>query len=132
MKKYLILFGLLVMISLPVFCQVEPPADFVELLTNIKVFLGSFWGVVVLTAFLTAFVLRYWTNLEKVGKYLLTLIASIVVALLAHFIPFGYLHETTILYTLLSSLGIFAVESLGFSIPSVRNILEGLIERQRK
>ena len=116
-KRMLLLIGLMVLMIVPVFSQINPPTDFLQVLMGLQIFLGSLPGAVALLFFLVPALLGLMSVEGKGLKYFLTVIIVLVVVLAAYFAGFGYLHGTfwwtipvNVASIMLVQIGFFAVD----------------------
>jgi len=88
-----LLFTFLVVLLTPIFAQVvDPPGSIWDAVASFKYLIGSFPGAVALLFFLVPFALGAVNATGKFIKYLLTTLIVAAVAVLAHFLPFGFLY----------------------------------------
>ena len=127
MKRLMMLFGLLVLIIVPIFAQeVEPPADWVDLLAQMPTWFGTLAGLGAITVFLGSVV----TSLLKLEKPWVKQIASWIVAIIlcavGNLVNFGILADASWLQTLAYGLGAGLIANGIFDFTVVQLILQYL------
>ena len=127
MKRLMMLFGLLVLMIAPIFAQeVEPPADWGDLLAQMPTWFGTLAGLGAITVFLGSVV----TSLLKLEKPWVKQIASWIVAIIlcavGNLVNFGILADASWLQTLAYGLGAGLIANGIFDFTVVQLILQYL------
>jgi hypothetical protein len=123
MKKLLITIAFLIL-PLAIFAQVEPPADWGDIIMNPLQWFSSFAAVAALTAFLAAFLNGLLKVTKKFVKQLVAWGVAIILLIASTLINFGYAAEFPILLAALHGLGAGLVANGVFDVPVIKSILE--------
>jgi len=129
MKRLIVLMFLMVVGTIGLFAQIEPPEDIIEWIGALPVYLGSWPGVAISFPFLVAFVLGITNQVDakKVVKYLITGAVGIVLLLLAFFLDFGYLHGAYWWWIPVNFVGLMLTEILSYTL--IGSLLDAFAEK---
>jgi len=129
MKRLVVLMFLMVVGTIGLFAQIEPPGDIIEWVGALPLYLGSWEGVAISFPFLVAFVLGVTNQVDakKVVKYLITGVVGIILLLLAFFLDFGYLHGAYWWWVPVNFVGLILSEILAYTL--IGNLLDAFAEK---
>jgi len=94
MKRF-VLIGILALLIMPLFGQVEVPDNWQDLYDNYGVFFATYLGVAGVAMFLGEFVLRFIKELKKWQKVAIIWVLAIGVSFFGNGVNIGYLAEAT-------------------------------------
>lgn len=124
----IVFFFMLLAIPIAMFAQepTEPPTGWQDILINPGVWLGSFAGTSLLTAFVAAFLNGLLKVVKSFQKQLVAWLVAIVLVVGSDLLNFGYAKDYTILFALVN--GFFAgLASNGwFDIPTLKAVLNSI------
>jgi len=127
MKRLMMLFGFLVLMIVPIFSQdVEPPSDWMDLLSQMPTWFGTLAGFAAVTVFLGSVVTSLFKITKSVWKQIVAWAVAIVLCLVGNLVNFGLLSEATLLQTLVYGLGAGLVANGIFDVSIVQLILQYL------
>ena len=127
MKKLMMLFGFLVLMIVPVFSQdVEPPSDWMDLLSQMPTWFGTLAGFAAITVFLGSVVTTLFKITKSLWKQIVAWAVAIVLCLVGNLVNFGLLSEATLLQTLAYGLGAGLIANGIFDFSVVQLILQYL------
>ena len=116
---------LLLLAPLAIFAQeVDPPANWGEVIMNPARWFSSLAYIAALTAFLAAFLNGLLKVTKKFVKQLIAWIVGIVLLIASNLLNFGYAAEQTILLSAIHGLAVGLVANGLFDIPLIKSILE--------
>lgn len=123
----MMLFGLLVLMIVPVFSQdVEPPADWLDLLAQMDTWFGTLIGFAAVTVFLGSVVTTLFKITKSWGKQIAAWLVAVLLCFLGNLINFGLLAEATWLQTLAYGIGAGLIANGIFDFTVVQLILQYL------
>ena len=124
MKKLVLFFGLLALFTVSAIAQeVEPPANWGEVIDGFSSWFGTLAGIAALTVFIGGVLNGLLKVTKKVVKQILTWIVAIVLAVVGNLINMGFLSEATWLMTLLYGFGAGLVANGLFDISIVHALI---------
>jgi uncharacterized YccA/Bax inhibitor family protein len=124
MKRFFILFALL-LAPLAIFAQeVEPPANWGEVIMNPAVWFSSLAYIAALTAFLAAFLNGLLKVTKRFVKQLVAWGVGIILLIASNLLNFGYAAEQPILLSAIHGFAVGLVANGIFDIPVIKSILE--------
>lgn len=129
MKKLFLMFFMLLLIPLALIAQTEPtqpPTGWQDILINPGVWLGSFAGVSLLTAFVAAFLNGLLKVVKSFPKQLVAWLVAIVLVVGSDLLNFGYAKDYTILFALVNGLFAGLASNGWFDIPTLKSILNSI------
>jgi len=127
MKRLMMLFGFLVLMIVPVFSQdVEPPSDWMDLLSQMPTWFGTLAGFAAITVFLGSVVTTLFKITKSLWKQIVAWAVAIVLCLVGNLVNFGLLSEATLLQTLAYGLGAGLIANGIFDFSVVQLILQYL------
>lgn len=124
MKRFMFLFALL-LVPLAIFAQdVEPPADWGDVIMNPTKWFGSLAYIAALTTFLAAFLNGVLEVTKKFVKQLVAWGVAIVLLVGSNLLNFGYAAEFPILLSAIHGVAVGLVANGIFDVPIVKQILD--------
>jgi len=133
MKKFFMIF-LVLIIPMAIIAQtVEPPENIIELITNINLYFGSLVGIAAAATFVGALLNGLLKVTKKFVKQLVVWLVCIVALVGSNLLNFGYAKEFTLLTSLMHGLGAGLVANGIFDVPivnAIMNFIEGLFNKQ--
>ena len=118
------LFALFFIPVLAVAQDVNPPADVIELITQLNVYMGSLAGIAAMSAFLGSLILGLFKPPKGFVRMIIVWVIAIAIMMLSNFFNFGFAAEFTWLACILYGLGA-GLAANGFStVAVVHTILE--------
>ena len=124
MKKWIVLFVLILAPMLIIAQDPEIPADIADLLANLQTFLGTLAGMAGTTIFLAGFIIRLSKAEQRWVKLLVGFVTAIILAVLTNLLNFGLFAESTWLQTLLYGAGLGFVAGSLVDIPTMKVLLD--------
>jgi len=111
----------------PVFSQdVEPPSDWMDLLSQMPTWFGTLAGFAAITVFLGSVVTTLFKITKSLWKQIVAWAVAIVLCLVGNLVNFGLLSEATLLQTLAYGLGAGLIANGIFDFSVVQLILQYL------
>lgn len=137
MKKRIMIFliAFVALIAMPVMLMaqvIDPPANVIELLTNLNMYLGSMVGVAAASTFLGALINGLLKVTKKFIRQLVVWLIAIAALIITNLVNIGYAAEFTLWQSLLHGLGAGLVANGIFDVPIVKAIMdfiEGLFNK---
>jgi hypothetical protein len=127
MKKYLKWIVFLLFLSVPILAQdVEPPADWGDVIDGFSTWFGTLAGIAALTVFLAGVLNGLLKVSKKIVKQLVAWLIAIVLSVVANVVNMGFLAEATWLMTVLYGFGAGLVANGIFDVTVVKAIIAAI------
>ena len=131
MKRFFALFTILILGSIAILAQVDPPVipDTEYLISNFGILMATAVGVAAIASFIGEFFVRLFKMSGKVGKIIVVMILAIALSFLGSLINVGYLAEApwwqTCIWGVFS--GVVAAGLRGTNLLFFKSVVEFLI-----
>jgi len=124
MKKFFLFLIFLGFIAIPIIAQdVEPPADWGDVINNFSTWFGTLAGIAALTVFVGGFLNGLLKVTKNVVKQLVAWVVAILLAVVANLVNFGFLAEATWLMTVIYGFGAGLVANGIFDVAIVKALI---------
>ena len=124
MKKFFLFLIFLGFIMVPIFAQdVEPPADWGDVINNFSTWFGTLAGIAALTVFVGGFLNGLLKVTKNVVKQLVAWLVAILLAVVANLVNFGFLAEATWIMTVIYGFGAGLVANGIFDVAIVKALI---------
>ena len=124
MKKWIVLFAMLLMPMLLLAQEPEIPEDIADLLANLRTFLGSLAGMAGTTIFLAALIIQVVKASKRWQKLTVGFVTAILLSSITNLANFGLFAESPWLDTLLYGAGLGFVAGSLSDIPTMKVLVE--------
>ncbi len=124
MKRFMFIFALLIVATVGLVAQVEPPTDIGDVVVNINTWMGSLAGLAALSVFATGFINGLFQNVKGWVRQIISWVVPILLAvLLGTLLNIGFLGDEPVAIAILYGLGAGLVSNGLFDIPVVKAII---------
>ena len=114
---------MLIAIPIAIMAQIEPPADWGDVISNPTQWFVSFGALAVLTAFIAAFLNGLLKITKGFVKQLIAWAVGIILIIGSKLIGFGYAVELTFLAALMHGIGIGLAANGVFDVPIIKTLM---------
>ncbi len=126
MKRVFFIFGLLLLIGLPILAQdvIPIPDDWTDVITQMNLWFGSLAGIAAITTFLAATLNGLLKVTSKFIRQLVAWVVAILLLIASSVFNFGFAAEFPVLKAVVYGVGAGLVANGMFDIPWVKAILD--------